>query len=259
VDREIETILASLDLNETRVIIFSLHGMGPNMSQEHFLPEALVRANRHFAGRNPAAGSERARSNRRFNLARYLRASVPPGLQNLVARSVPVSVRDLVVNRATTGGYDWNTTPGFSLLADLNGYVRFNLKGREARGCLESHDGTLQRYTEYVHGVLIGLRHAGSGQRLVGDVHLAAERFPGPRTSYLPDAIVTWSDARPADRIESSAIGTIDATLSTGRAGNHRPHGFCITLQPGSSRCAEGPPGDLTELSRMASAGLSPA
>ncbi len=134
VDREIEAILASLDLNETRVIIFSLHGMGPNTSQEHFLPEVLVRASRHFGGLNPDAGGERARSSRGFSLARYLRANVPPGVQNAIARSVPVPVRDLVVNRSTTGGYDWNTTPAFALLADLHGYLRFNVKGREARG-----------------------------------------------------------------------------------------------------------------------------
>jgi predicted AlkP superfamily phosphohydrolase/phosphomutase len=256
VDREVGAILASLDLNETKVIIFSLHGMGPNTSQEHFLPEVLVRANRHFGDLHPDGGGEHARSSRGFSIARYLRGNVPPGVQNAIARAVPVHVRDLVVNRSTTDGYDWNTTPAFALLADLHGYVRFNLKGREARGYFEPGDGAFQRYTVYLRDVLLGLRDAESGQCLVADVHLAAERFSGSRTSYLPDAIVNWSDARPASRLESTIVGPIEATLTTGRAGNHRPHGFCITLEPGSSRRAEGPPCDLTELAAMASAGL---
>ena len=68
---------------------------------------------------------------------RTLRESLPAGLQNAIARAVPVAVRDMVVSRQISEGHDWNGTPGIALLADLNGYLRWNLRGRERQGMLE--------------------------------------------------------------------------------------------------------------------------
>ena len=48
IDREIGRILSSLDLQRTTVIVFSLHGMGPNVSQAHFVPPAMDRINALF-------------------------------------------------------------------------------------------------------------------------------------------------------------------------------------------------------------------
>lgn len=115
VDEGMGEILDAVPEDRT-VIVFALHGMGSNTSQEHFVPAVMDRANELFAATdNERAGSPRAgrepgvprlsrRSPRQRSLMRRLRETVPPTLQNAIARAVPVRVRDAVVDRQITGG-----------------------------------------------------------------------------------------------------------------------------------------------------------
>lgn len=250
VDRAVGEILDALPLENTRVVIFSLHGMGPNTSQEHFLPKILEAVNRRCeewedapARRRPVNGG---------GIMRVLRENLPASLQNTIARAVPVRVRDLVVDRSVTAGHDWSRTPALALLADLNGYVRLNLCGRELRGMLDPHGELFPRYVNWLCECLRGARMAGSDQSLVREVRLASTDFPGERSQYLPDLIVTWTDAEPASCVESPQLGTFWADLSTGRAGNHRSDGFCIVLDRGTTQPGEEPADHIVNLHRLA-------
>ncbi len=230
VDEAVGRLLDAMPKQAT-VIIFSLHGMGPNDSQEHFVPRIMDRLNRRFRddrdhqvqGGEPAAKGQRS-------VMRVLRERVPARLQNAIAQAVPVAVRDMVVNRATTGGYDWPRTPGLALLADLNGYLRFNLRGRESQGSIEVQSEGFRQYVEMLRECFNGFRIASSGEPLVKDLIFADRDFPGNRSHHLPDIVVTWSGAAPTDRINSSISGEIFAELATGRSGNHRPDGFCAVI-----------------------------
>src|SRR5262249_57895622 len=104
-------------------------------------------------------------------LVRRLRELVPPAVQNWVARMVPVHVRDAVVNRAIVAGHDWPHTPGFDVLADLNAYLRLNVKGRERDGALEPGSEELARYRGWIRRCFEGLRIEASGAPLVGELH----------------------------------------------------------------------------------------
>ena len=88
---------------------------------------------------------------------KLLRQHLPARLQNAIAQAVPVGVRDWVVSRAMTAGYEWNRTPAFPLLADYNGYLRFNLKDRESSGCLQAGGPNHLRYQKWLKEKFRGL------------------------------------------------------------------------------------------------------
>ncbi len=248
VDEAVGQLLDALP-SQTMVIIFSLHGMGLNNSQEHFVPRIMDRVNRRFRADQSETDAPAAQGQR--SVMRMLREKVPARLQNAIAQAVPVALRDMVVNRATTSGYDWARTPGLAVLADLNGYLRFNLRGREKLG---SVDAGSERFAQYVDGLrdcFRGFRLAESGEPLVKDLLFANHDFAGKRSHHLPDVVVTWSGAAPTDRISSTDAGEIVAELATGRSGNHRPDGFCIVIYADPAQATTVLPEHILDLAPM--------
>jgi predicted AlkP superfamily phosphohydrolase/phosphomutase len=256
VDRSIGELLGALPKAVT-VILFSLHGMGRNTSQDHFTAKIMDRVNSSFLGDLTAAKANGQHSLvRQRGAIRVLRERVPAALQNAIAGAVPVWVRDLVVNRQISGGHDWGRTPGIALLADLNGYLRWNLRGRERRGMLAS-EAELERYMGSVRQSLLALTAPGGNGPLVADILLSRDHYPGSRTSHLPDAVVTWTGLPALSRVYSDAVGEIASEPGTGRTGNHRPDGFCIINDrtPGTGKKVS-PPQHISELSSFVSAVL---
>ncbi|MEN8159924.1 MAG: alkaline phosphatase family protein [Myxococcota bacterium] len=242
VDAAVGTLLDAL-APETVVVLFALHGMGPNTSQEHFVPAVMDRVN----ARLRSASAERPVPPPRPGLVRLLRERVPAGLQNTVARAVPVAVRDWVVDRQIRSGHDWSATPGFASLADLNGYLRFNLRGRERKGALEP-DGPEHRATRsaWERG-FESLRHGETGEPLVDALIFEHPALRGPRRARLPDAIVTWRAAPPAERVDSAWLGSLDGQRATGRGGNHRAPGFVSIVDPAGRLPALPPPRHIAD------------
>jgi predicted AlkP superfamily phosphohydrolase/phosphomutase len=230
VDEALGEILTAPSLAGAGRIVFALHGMGPDPSQDHFVPRVMDLLNARFAG-SPADGNGVGRPPRA--IVRRLRESVPPAVQNWIAHRVPVSVRDAVVNRSIVAGHDWAHTPGFDLLADMHGYLRLNVRGREREGSLGRDGEDFPRYVDWVRECFESLTIAGTSDPLVESVHLASDVFPGPRLDHLPDLIVTWAGHRPVSRVESRLLGPVTADHATGRSGNHRRDGFCVVDVPG--------------------------
>jgi len=221
VDRALGVALAGVDA-ETTVVVFALHGMGPNFGQDHFVRPVLDRLN----------AAERRTPGRQGGPIRALREAVPAAWQHAVARAVPVGVRDWVVGREMTGGLDWSRTPAFALRADLHGFLRLNLVGRERLGLLRPGAPETERYVERLLASFRDLRIAGSGAPILRDIVDARQALPGERAHLLPDYILRWSHEYPATRVESPGLGTIDATPLLGRTGEHRPSGFAIVRGP---------------------------
>jgi predicted AlkP superfamily phosphohydrolase/phosphomutase len=233
VDEALGDVLAAPALADAGLIVFALHGMGRNSSQEHFVPRVMDLVNAGFAGRaQNGPGNRKGRSPR--GIVRLLRERVPASIQNRIARLVPVSVRDEVMNRSVVAGHDWARTSGFDLVADMNGYLRLNLRGREREGTLERDGKVLPRYVAWVRECFESLRIAGSTEPLVGAVHQTSETLAGRRLDYLPDMVVTWAGHPPVSRIESTVVGPVTAELATGRSGNHHREGFCVASVPGT-------------------------
>jgi predicted AlkP superfamily phosphohydrolase/phosphomutase len=247
-DDALGNVLAAIDLEQTTVIIFALHGMGANLSQEHFVTPLMDRVNLKFSELEPGLYPS-GRTPRQRSAMRMLRENVPPWMQSTIANMVPQRVRDAVVDRSYTSGRDWRYTPGLALRADNNGYIRFNLAGRESQGMLKPGSASLARYSDLIRESFLSLRTA-DGARLVKDVCVSAEQYPGKRTHHLPDLIVTWNGLEPASRVDSS-LGAIVAQLDTGRGGNHLASGFEIVMRPGVEQSGEDQPMAITELGPM--------
>lgn len=232
-DAEVGTILelAAAGGPKTSVVVFSLLGMGPNRAQMHLVPEVVRRINARFAsgGASAAAGPPANRS-----LMAALRDKVPAALQERIALVVPVAIRDWVVARAYEGGIDWSTTPGFVVPTGGEGFVRVNLRGREAAGWVEPGSAEHRRYLDFVREGFLSLRKP-SGEPLVAAITAPAERFPGPRSGYLPDLSVTWRPGGPATDVRSETLGNFSGRLKTGRPGNHRPVAFAAISGPAAA------------------------
>jgi len=246
VDEAVGTLLAAVR-DDTVVVLFALHGMGPNRSQEHFVPLAMDRANQRFRG---AAGGASEPGPEQRSLVRTLRGRVPAALQNAIAHAVPVPVRDWVVDRQISAGHDWSTTRGFATLADLNGYLRFNLAGRERCGTLAPSGAEFEAYRAWLVTAFESLRDRESGSALVQRVVFDDPELEGRRRALLPDGILTWRPARPAARVGSDLLGAMDARIATGRGGNHRFEGFCVIASPDWAAAVR-PPEHIADLARL--------
>jgi predicted AlkP superfamily phosphohydrolase/phosphomutase len=230
VDQAVGAALEGVDRGTTTVVVFSLHGMGPNFSQQHFVRRAMDRINVTF--RRVGGPSDDAPA-RQGGLIRRLRESIPASVQHAVARSVPVQVRDWVVAREVTGGLDWRRTPGFALRADLFSFIRLNVAGRERLGTLQASSEVYHRYIEHVKKSFLGLRTVGTDRPIIRDIPSAQELFSGARQHLLPDFILRWTEEYPKTEVRSPELGLIRGTPDTGRTGEHRSAGFALVLGPG--------------------------
>lgn len=230
VDREVGALIEAVDLRNTTVIVFSLHGMEANHSQMHLVPPVIAHINEMFLAPDVPPPVDRRPPKR--SLMGRLRERVPAPLQEAVALRVPGRVRDWVVGRAFTGGLDWRRTPGFALPTGGEGYVRFNVAGREAEGWLARDSAPYRRYVESVREGFLSLRNGSTGDPLVDSVTVPGEVFPGPRSDYLPDVAIGWRHGEPATAAVSERLGTFTARLKTGRGGNHRSLAFAAIAGP---------------------------
>ena len=230
VDAAIATTIEGVDLQNTTVVVFALHGMGFNFSQEHFVRRAMDRINATFfqekiAGDNPIP--------KQRGVIRMLRESIPAPLQHAIARSVPVEVRDYVVSREVTGGLDWKKTPGFALRSDLYSFLRLNVSGREQQGILEPGSASYRKYIDHLIESFLGLRGTQTNIPVVSDVVLLQELYPGVRQHLLPDLLLRWKEDYPIQEVNSDSLGVVVAAPDSGRTGEHRPNGFAIVLGRG--------------------------
>lgn len=204
---------------EADIVLFSLHGMGPNTSQAHLTSKFMQRAVAHFRGRPPPSEASDAPG-----LMRSLRKKVPSGLQLMIAEVMPQWVRDAVVSREIAGGYRWDGTLGFCLHGDPAGYLRLNLRGREAKGVLGPDEAAALKAflrDEFLAATL------DDGRMAVARVAFPSEEAQGPRAHLLPDVLVEWNpQAAPAGALHTPSLGVIRARPHTGRGGNHRFDAF---------------------------------
>lgn len=206
------------------ILVFSLHGMGPNTSRVCLLPTMLDRILNKEAksGRSP--------------LRRRLIEAIPPELRyghNLI-RLLPSSLR-----LRARPSVDWARTPVVSLVADLQGYIRINLCDREAAGIVKPG----QEFDKLCADITEGLRtfvDADTGKPVVDKVTRCDQLFTeGVRRNCLPDLIVRWASSPAANHraIVSPRYGSISWPISgcnpDGRSGNHRSEGFLLAVGEG--------------------------
>ena len=223
-DRQIARIIDALDLETTEIVLFSLNGMTINRAQDHFLDRIMRRLNAVYLNEPMPNGP----SDPDPNLLSFLRRIVPPKLQYLAVKLLGENVQDWVVNRSLVGRVDWQITPAFRVLSGGEGYIRFNIKGRERDGYFDPGSPELARYSDWLKKRLMRITVGDSGSPLISDIVEFAERFPGPKQKFLPDLALTWNPEESAETIRSDDIGVLHGRMATGRGGNHAPDSFSV-------------------------------
>ncbi len=248
-DRAVGRLIAAAP--DATVFVFALHGMMVNTARVDLLDAMLARTLH-----GPDAGQPRP------GLLRRVGETVPLGLRRRLTNAIPTALKDRIMTRWTTGGTDWSRTPAFTLRADLHGYIRVNLAGREPEGIIPPAelDGLCRR----IEAGLRSFRDAATGAPLIAEVCRSRDVFPpGERMDRLPDLIVRWdeSSAAPHEAIVSPELGRIERAtpgrVPNGRSGNHRTTGFLIARGSGIAPGGRLPPGaDILDIPPTALARL---
>jgi predicted AlkP superfamily phosphohydrolase/phosphomutase len=212
----------------TDVLVFAVHGMGPNVCRTDFLGEMLHRV----MARQPVTARSATET-----LAHRARNLLPQSLRYAVKSRLPRTASDRLTVYWRTGTRDWSSTQAFNLFSDLIGYVRVNMEGREAQGRVRP-----EAADELLDEILEGLRSfvdADTGEPLVLDHRRRSDLYPdGQRRDLLPDMMLRWSDRDAALHrgFGSPRFGDIPWPTPgrhyTGRSGNHRGPGFLIAAGP---------------------------
>jgi predicted AlkP superfamily phosphohydrolase/phosphomutase len=215
---------------DTTVLVFSLHGMGPNTSCAEWLPAMLERILQEDSARatkeNGAKGLKR------------LRSAIPLHWRHEIKRRLPVKLQDRLTAFWRMGSVDWSSTQVFSLVADLQGYLRVNLRGREAGGVV-TPGSDYEALCEKVESGLKSFVNRETGEPLVHSIARGDALGEGDRRHLLPDLVVRWmpSPAAALRKVGSERWGDVSVPGAgpggDGRSGNHRPHGFLIAAGEG--------------------------
>jgi predicted AlkP superfamily phosphohydrolase/phosphomutase len=209
---------------DVMIMVLSMHGMGINCSRTVILPDML---------RLISGGQE---NHSRFSsILRKLRMLVPLRWRHALKLKMPFSIRR-GLTRFWRSGYDWKKTRAFNLLSDTHGWIRINLKGREAQGIVEPQD--YEAVLDEFSAALKTFVDEDTGEPIVKDVMCPGELYKGEKLHRLPDLIIRWSDtpAHTHRAIISPQFGRIawptPGRNPEGRSGNHKPQGFFIAKGP---------------------------
>jgi len=240
-DRAVAALVANA--GDATIFVFALHGMMANTARVDFLDEMLARVLSGPVASRPKRG-----------LLRRVGEAIPLPLRRALTHAVPGPIRNRLMTRWTTGGINWARTQAFTLRADLHGYIRINLRGREPLGTVAPED--YQSLCRRIRDGLRSFRDVSTGEPVVAEVCLTSDVVaPGTRSERLPDLIVRWSEssAAPHEAIEAPQLGRIvratPGRIPNGRSGNHRSSGFLIARGPGIPAGTRlGPGADILDL-----------
>jgi predicted AlkP superfamily phosphohydrolase/phosphomutase len=229
------------------VFVFALHGMRVNTARIDLLDDMLARVLHGPSAGRPQRG-----------LLRRLGEALPLSIRRALTNSVPEALKNRIMTRWTTGGVNWERTPAFTLRADLNGYIRLNLQGREPRGMVPPGDA--EALSQNIVRALHSFRDAATGEPLIEEICRSSDVFPaGERSDRLPDLIVRWAPTSGAshEAVDSPSLGRIlratPRRIPNGRSGNHAPTGFLIARGEGITPGGQLEPGaDILDLAPTA-------
>jgi len=201
------------------VIVFALHGMKAALGSPAFLSELLcARGFSYLLDWRSQSWAERGTS-----LLAGLKRKAPPSLRKSYYRLAPPAAVQQVARPTMLPVYDWARTRAFSLPTDQYGWIRINLEGREAKGCV-----SIDRYEETLAELEAMLRELKdiNGLMLVRDLVFTASSETALE-HRLPDIVVHWNDAAfvPGLRIAGTNIVAQPVGIKTGQ---HALDGFCV-------------------------------
>jgi predicted AlkP superfamily phosphohydrolase/phosphomutase len=224
-DRAIGGVVQAADPDSIFMVI-SLHGMGINRSRTWVFPEMLRRVL-----------DEKENNRSPLNLLKRIRLSIPVDWRHQIKSRLPYYARRWLTRFWRVHGHNWKQIRAFNLFSDTHGWVRINLKGREAQGTVEPYE-----YESFCQKISDGLKtfvDADTGEPVVKSIVASRRIFKGKKVEDLPDLIVEWADSPAAlhRALVSPQFGTIPwptpGRNPEGRSGNHCEQGFLIASGTG--------------------------
>jgi predicted AlkP superfamily phosphohydrolase/phosphomutase len=228
-DRAVGQLVAAAP-NEANVFVFSLHGMGANTSRSEVLEKMI--------GYIMGSSSDSPPMKSKPDALQRLREAVPLAFRSSVKDRLPQNWQKWLTHFWVKRRIDWTSIPLVVPDADLQGYLRINMKRREKKGSIMPGD-EYDRICNFLVDGLLSFVDGDTGQPLVKTVLSSKNKIDeGERHHLLPDLIVQWCEEPAANhrRIESSQFGSFGwptpGRNPSGRSGNHRGEGFLIAKGP---------------------------
>ncbi|MEM6590714.1 MAG: alkaline phosphatase family protein [Cyanobacteria bacterium P01_C01_bin.73] len=265
VDRAIAEIVDAAP-QEANILVFAAHGMGANvmdLPSMLFLPELLYRWS--FPGQYGLAFSRRRKSLKspktafkkrawigevwdlkyeKNPLRSWLRQNLPTRLYHrleaLLGKGDGISLASPYEQQAASDPLFWQPAnwykplwpqmKAFALPSFSEGYVRINVKGREAKGIVSPKD--YDAVCEQITTELKALKDIRYGHPMVDKV-IRTRQSALEQDPKLPDAdlIIIWQEEFATDGVESPAFGRIGPVPYL-RTGSHRAEGFLLGNGP---------------------------
>jgi predicted AlkP superfamily phosphohydrolase/phosphomutase len=171
-------------------------------------------------------------------------------------RRLPVSLRSRIyrwrrhvnqrwLQRGESLGFDPARTKAFDvIIGGAFSGIRLNIKGREPHGVLE-RGAEAEGFITEISRDLMELTDGHTGRPAISRIIRTAVEFPGPRSDELPDLIVVWNEENKLGttnagggrgskvRVSSPKIGTVEATNTYCRTGDHLLEGMFVARGPG--------------------------
>jgi len=226
-DRAVGRVLSQVPA-DARILVFAVHGMGPNTTWADRTSDILQRIQ---SGGGPAP--------KKGALYR-VKQMLPWPLIRVVTTRLPQSLQNGLVKLWSKRMFDWSSTRAFPVPMDHAGYIRLNLRGREPEGIVSPGEEYDALCAELAEGFL-SFRDLGTGARIVRCVYRQHELSPAdaPARDRLPDLVIEWNGVSPIESpgITSDRYGELrwspPGRIPSGRAGNHRPEGWFIATGDG--------------------------
>ena len=198
---------------DTKLLIFSNSGMGPNFTGTHLLDPILEKL----------AYKKTSRKLIPNNVNKIERMVGAKNLQ-FIKNFVPKKMWEKFTRKIVHGDSTWKESIAFALPSDHTGNIRFNLIGREPTGKIkaEEYDDICARIT----ADLLSFKNLETNKPLITEVIKIRDIVQGNHTNELPDLAVVWANDAPVNKIYSEKTGTIEGSLVDKRTGSHLPYGF---------------------------------
>jgi predicted AlkP superfamily phosphohydrolase/phosphomutase len=216
-----------------RIMIFSLHGMGPNNGWSERLQS--------FA----SAISGKASNSASATFLQKLRRAIPTNAGQRAVDLLPQRLSNRVLEYTSARMHDWRRTQWFVLPSDLSGFLRLNLRGREAQGTVAP--GAQARAVEDELIASFSRIEDLEGRPIVAAIErtdesiAATDRF----RRYLPDLLLNWNPIKASDTVGLRLNGheiarwPLGQRFVSGRSGNHVTEGWFAAIGPGLSHCSD--------------------
>lgn len=210
--------------DDASIVVFSLHGMGVNTTlADKILPGMLSRI----------LSDEKKELKSKKGFLGTIRNLIPLEIRSNIRSFLPARLQDKMTAYWRMGNVNWGQTKAFSLVADLQGYIRINLMGRERDGIVSPEE--FEPLCDRIISGICTFHDEATGESIVQDIKKTNCIYSNTTgCSNLPDILVKWKfkPAAAYRKIVSPEFGELEWPLPgknpDGRSGNHRPEGFFI-------------------------------